>query len=333
MKTTEDKVLIQIEGLKKYFPIHKGFLGRRKEHVKAVDGVSFDIKRGETFGLVGESGCGKTTLGRTLVRLYEPTSGQVLYHGTDITKLPPKEFKHYKKLIQMVFQDPYASLNTRMSIKEIIKEPLKVHYDLSDKSMDERVIELLEMVGLNREHATRYPHEFSGGQRQRIGIARALAVQPEFIVCDEPTSALDVSVQAQIVNMLEDLQRDMGLTYLFIAHDLAMVQHISNRIGVMYLGTLVELSDSDMLFKNPKHPYTQALISSIPIADPNKSALIEREVLSGDVPSPMNLPEGCRFRTRCKYAFDKCKTYEPILIDVGCNHHVACHYVQDGHAK
>ncbi len=322
-------VLVEVKGLKKHFPITKGFFGRKKEYVKAVDGVSFQIKKGETFGLVGESGCGKTTIGRTLIRLYNLTAGEVRFDGTDIGSLSEKQLKPFKKRIQMIFQDPYASLNTRMSVSEIIGEPMYVHNIASGKEREKKVTELLEMVGLSKEHAYRYPHEFSGGQRQRIGIARALAVKPDFIICDEPTSALDVSVQAQVVNMLEDLQKELGLTYLFIAHDLAMVQHICDRIGVMYLGKLVEVADSKELYKNPKHPYTQALMSAIPIADPDISEKKQREILEGDVPSPINLPTGCRFRTRCKYAIKICDQEEPKLREISNGHMAACHLLEN----
>ncbi|BCS80688.1 ABC transporter ATP-binding protein [Anaerocellum diazotrophicum] len=315
-----NEVLIEVKNLKKYFPVKMG-LGK-KGYIKAVDDVSFFIKKGETLGLVGESGCGKSTTGRTIIRLYEPTSGQIIFKGEDITK---KDMLPYRKSMQMIFQDPYASLNPRMTVGDIIGEPLEIHNIAKGNEKKERVQELLRLVGLNSEHANRYPHEFSGGQRQRIGIARALAVEPEFIICDEPISALDVSIQAQIVNMLEDLQQQLGLTYLFIAHDLSMVKHISSRVGVMYLGKLVELAESNELYSNPLHPYTQALLSAIPIPDPKISKERTRIILEGDVPSPLNPPTGCRFRTRCRYAFDRCKEEEPVLKDVGCGHYVACH--------
>jgi len=315
-----NEVLIEVKNLKKYFPVKMG-LGR-KAYIKAVDDVSFFIKKGETLGLVGESGCGKSTTGRTIIRLYEPTSGQIIFKGEDITK---KDMLPYRKFMQMIFQDPYASLNPRMTVGDIIGEPLEIHNIAKGNEKKERVQELLRLVGLNSEHANRYPHEFSGGQRQRIGIARALAVEPEFIICDEPISALDVSIQAQIVNMLEDLQQRLGLTYLFIAHDLSMVKHISSRVGVMYLGKLVELAESNELYSNPLHPYTQALLSAIPIPDPKISKERTRIILEGDVPSPLNPPSGCRFRTRCKYAFDRCKEKEPEFKDVGSGHYVACH--------
>lgn len=315
-----DEVLIEIKNLKKYFPV-KGGIGKHL-FVKAVDDVSFYIKKGETLGLVGESGCGKSTTGRTIIRLYEPTSGKIIFKGEDITK---KEMLPFRKHMQMIFQDPYASLNPRMTVGDIIGEALEIHNIATGNEKKERVQELLRLVGLNSEHANRYPHEFSGGQRQRIGIARALAVEPEFIIADEPISALDVSIQAQIVNMLEDLQKELGLTYLFIAHDLSMVKHISNRVGVMYLGKLVELAQSNELYEKPLHPYTQALLSAIPIPDPKVSKERSRVILEGDVPSPLNPPSGCRFRTRCKYAFDRCKDEEPLLKEVGSGHYVACH--------
>ncbi|AZT90891.1 dipeptide ABC transporter ATP-binding protein [Caldicellulosiruptor changbaiensis] len=315
-----DEILIEIKNLKKYFPVRSGF--GKKAYIKAVDDVSFFIKKGETLGLVGESGCGKSTTGRTIIRLYEPTSGQIIFKGEDITK---KDMLPYRKYMQMIFQDPYASLNPRMTVGDIIGEPLEIHNIAKGNEKKERVQELLRLVGLNSEHASRYPHEFSGGQRQRIGIARALAVEPEFIICDEPISALDVSIQAQIVNMLEDLQQELGLTYLFIAHDLSMVKHISSRVGVMYLGKLVELASSNELYEKPLHPYTQALLSAIPIPDPKISRERTRIILEGDVPSPLNPPTGCRFRTRCKYAFDRCKEEEPEFKDVGSGHYVACH--------
>lgn len=293
------------------------------QNVKAVDGVSFYIKRGETLGLVGESGCGKTTAGRTIMRLYEPTEGEIIYEGTDIAKLSQKDFIPYRKKIQMIFQDPYASLDPRMTVSDIIGEPLDIHRIASGKERQDRIFELLETVGLGKNHANRYPHEFSGGQRQRIGIARALAVLPELIICDEPISALDVSIQAQIVNMLEDLQNDIGLTYLFIAHDLSMVRHISDRVGVMYLGSLMEVTSSNELYTNPQHPYTIALLSSIPV--PNPKAEKKGIILEGDVPSPLNPPSGCKFRTRCKYAKKICSEEAPQLKDLGGEHFVACY--------
>ena len=320
--------LLELEGLTKYFYKPMGLLGRRKQVVQSVDHVSFHILRHETFGLVGESGCGKSTLGRTITRLYEPTEGKILYDGTDISHLTGPQLLPYRKRIQMIFQDPYASLDSRMTVMDITREALDLHSELTTKEQrSQRVYELLDHVGLMREHANRYPHEFSGGQRQRIGIARALAVNPEFIVCDEPISALDVSIQAQVVNMLEDLQREFGLTYLFIAHDLSMVRHISNRIGVMYLGKLVEVGDSEEIYQNHLHPYTEALLSSVPLPDPELAHRSEPIMLQGDIPSPIDPPSGCRFRTRCPYATQLCAEQEPPLTEVGSNHAVACHRV------
>ncbi|MDU2198645.1 MAG: dipeptide ABC transporter ATP-binding protein, partial [Peptostreptococcaceae bacterium] len=313
--------LIEIVGLKKYFPVKEGFL--KTNYVKAVDDVSLHIKKGETLGLVGESGCGKTTLGRTILRLHEPTEGKIIYKGEDITKV---DMLSYRRKMQIIFQDPYASLDPRMTIGDIIGEPLDIHKLYNNKQeRQEKIYNLLETVGLNKEHANRFAHEFSGGQRQRIGIARALAVEPEFIVCDEPISALDVSIQAQVVNMLEDLQAERGFTYLFIAHDLSVVKHISNRIGVMYLGHLVELTTSKELYKNPMHPYTQTLLSAIPIADPKMSRSRKRIVLEGDIPSPLNPPSGCTFRTRCPYATSECSKVAPTLKEYDNGHFVACH--------
>lgn len=322
----DSKILVKINGLKKYFESSKGFLGNKASKVKAVDDISFDIKKGETFGLVGESGCGKTTTGRTIIRLYKPTAGQIIYDGNNIANLNNKELIQYKRKIQMIFQDPYSSLNPRMTVSDIISEPLIAHGIGNRKEREEKIAYLLNRVGLRPNHANRYPHEFSGGQRQRVGIARALSINPEFIICDEPISALDVSIQAQVVNMLEELQEEFGLTYLFIAHDLSMVRHISNRIGVMYLGKLVEIAKSDELYNNTIHPYTKALLSAIPIADPVTSRLNQRIIVEGDVPSPLNPPSGCRFRTRCTYATDKCKNEEPMMREVGTGHFVACHH-------
>jgi len=320
--------LIEVKGLKKYFVKETGFIKRKVEHIKAVDDVSFYIKKGETLGLVGESGCGKSTTGRTIIRLYDSTAGEILYEGKNIAGLSKKELMPYRKKMQMIFQDPYASLNARMTVADIIGESLDIHKIATGKERQEIIYDLLARVGLGKDHASRYPHEFSGGQRQRIGIARALAVKPEFIICDEPISALDVSIQAQVVNMLDDLQSELGLTYLFIAHDLSMVKHISNRVGVMYLGSLVEVASSAELYKNPVHPYTQALLSSIPIPDPDKSEEINRIVLEGDVPSPLNPPSGCKFRTRCKYTMKVCSEENPILKEVSKEHFVACHLVK-----
>lgn len=322
---SNSEALIEVKNLKKYFKINKGIFGGNTSYVKAVDDVSFTIKKGETLGLVGESGCGKTTTGRTLIKLYEPTAGSILFNGVDLAGLKPRQMMPYRRKIQMIFQDPYASLDPRMTVGDIIGEAIDIHRLMGTKEKKERVQYLLDKVGLNAEHASRYPHEFSGGQRQRIGIARALAVQPEFIVCDEPISALDVSIQAQVVNMLEDLQQDLGLTYLFIAHDLSMVKHISDRIGVMYLGKMVEIAGSNELYNNPIHPYTKALLSAIPIPDPDMSEANERIILEGEIPSPIDPPEGCRFRGRCKYAKDICSKVTPELKDMGGGHSVACH--------
>jgi len=317
-----ENTLLEIKNLTKFFSVKKGLLGNNNIIVKAVDDVSFAIKKGETLGLVGESGCGKTTTGRTIIRLYEPTAGEIIFDGENITKV---QMKPYRKRIQMIFQDPYASLDPRMTVGDIIGEPMDIHKLERGIDRKDKILKLLEMVGLNKEHANRYPHEFSGGQRQRIGIARALAVQPDFIVCDEPISALDVSIQAQIVNMLEDLQNELGLTYLFIAHDLSMVKHISNRVGVMYLGKLIELADRNELYLKPTHPYTQALLSAIPVADPIESRKKNRIILEGDVPSPINPPSGCRFRTRCRYAMKICEEIEPEFKEISSGHFCACH--------
>ena len=322
---SDKKILLEIKGLTKYFPVKKGFLFKGDSYVKAVDRVTFTINRGETLGLVGESGCGKTTTGRTIIKLYEPTAGEIIYDGVDITKYSQKQMLDYRRKMQMIFQDPYASLNSRMTVGDIIGEAIDIHGLGKGKERMNLIQDLLKKVGLNRDHINRYPHEFSGGQRQRIGIARSLAVQPEFIICDEPISALDVSIQAQVVNMLEDLQNDLGLTYLFIAHDLSMVKHISDRIGVMYLGRLVEIGESNELYGHPLHPYTQALLSAIPIPDPDESAAKRRIVLEGEIPSPIDPPPGCRFRGRCKYAKPICNEQDPELKQIDKDHFVACH--------
>ena len=320
--------LLQVQNLTKYFYKTEGLFGQKKQIVRSVDNVSFDIYRKETLGLVGESGCGKTTVGRTITRLYKPTAGNIIFDGEDISGLDSKGLMPYRKRIQMIFQDPYASLNPRMTVMDIIGEAVDLHAGLSSKAeRNKYVYDLLDRVGLQKSHADRYPHEFSGGQRQRIGIARALAVNPEFVVCDEPISALDVSIQAQVVNMLEDLQKELGLTYLFIAHDLSMVRHISDRIGVMYLGKLVEIGDSEEIYNNHRHPYTEALLSSVPIPDPDIARENEPIILQGDLPSPIAPPSGCRFRTRCPYAMDICAKEEPSMVNVGENHSVACHRV------
>ena len=329
MSTTynKDEILLEVKGLKKYFTVGKKMFSRQVKHLKAVDDISFFIRRGETLGLVGESGCGKSTTGRTILKLYEPTGGQILFNGTDITNFSQKEMLPYRKHMQMIFQDPYASLNTRMTITDIIGEGIDTHKLYTGKERQERIYSLLNKVDLKQEHANRYPHEFSGGQRQRIGIARALAVEPELIICDEPISALDVSIQAQVVNMLEDLQEEMGLTYLFIAHDLSMVKHISDRIGVMYLGQLAEVCESEELYKHPLHPYTQALLSAIPIPDPRKTRKQKRIVLQGDVTSPINPKNNCRFASRCPKCQAICKEQVPELREVAPGHFVACHIV------
>ena len=311
--------LVEVEHLKQYFQVRSGF---KNMTLKAVDDVSFCIKPGETLGLVGESGCGKTTVGRSLLHLYDPTGGTVRFEGEEVTK---KNIQRMRAKMQMVFQDPYSSLDPRMTAEDIIGEPLDVHHLCANRrERREKVISLMELVGLNSEHATRYAHEFSGGQRQRIGIARALAVDPKFIVCDEPVSALDVSIQAQVINMFEDLQSQLGVAYLFIAHDLLVVQHISNRIVVMYLGHVVELADANELMSDPKHPYTQSLLSAVPIPDPKTARKKNRIVLEGDVPSPLKMPSGCPFRTRCRYATEQCAMERPELTDRGGGHMVAC---------
>ncbi len=316
--------LVQVSHLKQYFPISTGFL--KTTMLKAVDDVSFDIRKGETLGLVGESGCGKTTVGRTMLQLYKPTAGEVWFDGKQINT--KENLKEYRRRAQMVFQDPYSSLNPRMTVADIVAEPIDVHHLCPNKkAREERVRELMSIVGLNTEHATRYAHEFSGGQRQRIGIARALASDPEFIVCDEPVSALDVSIQAQVINMLEDLQKQLGLTYLFIAHDISVVKHISNRIAVMYLGHMMELAEANELTRHPLHPYTVSLMSAVPIPDPKESRKQKRIVLEGDVPSPLKVPTGCPFRTRCSRATKQCEELCPVMEEKAPGHYVACHNV------
>lgn len=314
--------LIEVKGLKKYFDINTGVFQTKK--LKAVDNVSFSVKKGETLGLVGESGCGKTTVGRTVLNLYKPTAGEIIYNGTGVkTK---KDIAEFRKHATMVFQDPYSSLNPRMTVSDIIGEPLDIHKMYSSKKeREEKILELMGHVGLNSEHASRYAHEFSGGQRQRIGIARSLALNPDFIVCDEPVSALDVSIQAQVINMFGELQEKMGLTYLFIAHDLLVVRHISDRIAVMYLGKMVELADAKEIYDNPLHPYSKSLLSAVPVPDPKIARENKRIVLSGDIPSPLNAPSGCPFRTRCAYATQKCAEAMPEFKEVSAGHFVACH--------
>ena len=318
------KPLIEVRNLKMYFPVGSSLLASHRKTLKAVDDVSFDLYPGETFGLVGESGCGKTTVGRTLVRLYKPTAGQIIFDGTDIANMDERTVLPYRKKMQMIFQDPYASLNPRMTVSSIIGKPMRLQ-GVKQEDISARVSELIEQVGLKKDHLNRYPHEFSGGQRQRIGIARALAMHPEFIVCDEPISALDVSIQAQVINMLEELQEQMGITYLFVSHDLSMVRHISHRVGVMYLGQMVELATVDELYSNMQHPYTQALMSAVPLADPDLAAQSRRIVLQGDVPQPIDPPSGCPFRTRCRYAEKRCAETRPQLRDIGNGHLLACH--------
>jgi oligopeptide transport system ATP-binding protein len=320
-----DDTLVDIKDLKMHFPVKSnGLLRRTIGAVKAVDGVSFSVRRGETLGLVGESGCGKSTTGRAILQLHRPTSGSVLFEGKDLTKIKGEELRRMRRKVQIIFQDPYASLNPRMTVGDIIGEPIRVHGLRTGKDVRVRVEELLKVVGLNPYFINRYPHEFSGGQRQRIGIARALAVEPEFIVCDEPVSALDVSIQAQIINLLQDLQNEFNLTYLFIAHNLSVVQHISDRVAVMYLGKMVELAPAPMLYSRPMHPYTQALLSAVPIPDPEIEKSRQRIILQGDVPSPLNPPSGCHFHTRCPMVIDKCREEEPPFVDYGGGHFSAC---------
>ncbi len=326
MTSPSTKVLIDVKDVKKYFPVTRGIIFQQKVgDIKAVDGVTFQVMKGETLGLVGESGCGKTTTGRCILQIIRPTEGQVIFEDQDLTGLSSREMRPLRQRLQIIFQDPYSSLNPRMTVGSIVEEPLVVHKVGDKKERKERVEELFRVVGLNPYMADRFPHEFSGGQRQRIGIARALAVSPSFIVCDEPISALDVSIQAQVINLLQDLQGQFGLTYLFIAHDLSVVRHISNRVAVMYLGKIVEITDRDSLYKDPLHPYTKALLSAVPIPDPVIEAQRERVILTGDVPSPLNPPKGCSFHPRCPFAMEICREVTPQLKDTGSGHTVACH--------
>ena len=315
--------LLVVRGLKQYYPV-KGGLGKEPSYVKAVDNVDFEVRRGEVFGIVGESGCGKSTLGKSICKLIEPTDGSIVLDGEEIAKYTPKQMRPIRKKVQMVFQDPYASLNPRMSVRDIVAEPLIIHgLTKTREETDQKVVELLRRVGLDDYHANRYPHEFSGGQRQRIGIARALAVQPQLIIADEPVSALDVSIQSQVLNLMNQLKRDMNLTYIFVAHDLSVVEHISDRVGVMYLGNLVEYGTTEDIFRNPLHPYTEALFSAIPIPDPE--AKMNRIVLEGSIPSPANPPEGCKFHTRCAHCMERCKHEAPVQKEVEPGHYVVCH--------
>lgn len=328
MATKNKEILVEVKNLKKHFPITRGLLRRQVGAVQAVDGVTFNIRKGETLGLVGESGCGKSTTGRTILQLLEPTAGNVTFKGTELTTMDKGQLRKHRQNMQMIFQDPYASLNPRMTVGNIISEPLDVHNIGNARSRQERVAELLEVVGLNPYFVKRYPHEFSGGQRQRIGIARALATNPDFIVADEPISALDVSIQAQVVNLMDDLKAELGLTYLFIAHDLSMVRYISDRVAVMYLGRIVELGERDDVYDHPLHPYTQALLSANPIPDPEKEAARQALILEGEIPSPSDPPSGCRFHPRCRHSTEVCTTDDPVYRNLGTldEHWVACHH-------